>query len=197
VSPILAANNWPTNAELIADVAQLYLREDMVILDPTYGRGVWWRKWKPYNLITGHHDRGFDFTDMPFKPESFDAVTYDPPYVCIGGRKGSKMAKMHDHYGLFDAPDTPAKLQGLIDDGLEECMRVLKRGGILLVKCQDYVSSGKLWPGTHHTLHHALDLELELLDRFEHYGAPRPQPAGRRQVHARRNLSTLFVFRKP
>ena len=75
--------------------------------------------------------------------------------------------------------------------------RVVKPTGIVLVKCQDYISSGKFWAGTHHTLTCALDVGFELIDRLEHYGAPRPQPPGRRQVHARRNLATLFVLRRP
>jgi hypothetical protein len=69
--------------------------------------------------------------------------------------------------------------------------------GIVLVKCQDYISSGKLWPGTHPTLTCALDLGFRFEDRFEHVMAnPRPQPLRKQQVHAHRNLSTLFVFRK-
>jgi hypothetical protein len=125
--------------------------------------------------------------------------------------------------------------------------RVLEVGGIALVKCKDYIWSGRLFAGTHHTLTHALNVGFELVDRFEHIGNPGPQPTDRkcrtcagtgytpsicshhkvtvhewnpdrncplvlnprrvcpdcsagkvpRQVkHARRNLSTLFVFRK-
>lgn len=48
--------------------------------------------------------------------------------------------------------------------------------------------------GTHYTLTHALELGLVLVDRFEHIGRPRPQ-SQKRQVHARRNLSTQLVLR--
>ena len=88
-------------------------------------------------------------------------------------------------------------MQDQINDGLTEMVRVVKPGGIVLVKCQDYVSSGRLWLGTHHTLTHALRLGCECVDRLEHHGEPRPQPPGRRVLHARRNLSTLFVLRTP
>ena len=91
----------------------------------------------------------------------------------------------------------PEDVQSDIQDGLDGCLRVVKPGGIVLVKCQDYVTSGKLFPGTLLTCNHAIMKGFELVDRLEHISGPRPQPGGRRQVHARRNLSTLFVLRRP
>jgi tRNA G10 N-methylase Trm11 len=209
---VLAADRWHTNAELIAACAELgYLRAEWHVLDPTYGRGVWWKRWRPDKLTActdrtldaaraddpaEHFVYGVDFRRLPFGDDTFDAVAYDPPYVSIGGRKTSGIADMHDRFGLTDAPTSPAGVQQLIDDGLTDVHRVVRPGGIVLTKCQDYVSSGRLWPGTHYTLTHAFELGFELVDRFEHVGNPRPQPGGRRQVHARRNLSTLFVLHK-
>ena len=194
---VLAAYAHPTNGELIAEVARLHLEWDSKILDPTYGRGRWWTNWKPRELVA--HDiriDGVDFTALPEDDATFDAVAYDPPYVCVGGRKTTGIADLHDRYGLTDAPTSPAALQQLIDAGLGEAWRVTRPGGAILVKCQDYISSGRYWPGTHHTLAHALHIGLTIVDRFEHLSGVRPQPPGRRQVHARRNLSTLFVFRR-
>lgn len=114
---------------------------------------------------------------------------------CVGGRKTTTLPDFHNRYGLTDAPTSPRKLQTLINDGLTELYRVCAPSGTVFFKCQDYISSGKFWPGTHHSLTHALSLGFTLLDRFEHYSlTPRPQPPGRRQRHARRNLSTLFVL---
>lgn len=206
VSPVLAASRWPSNAELIADCARLgYLRKEWVTLDPTFGRGVWWKLWRPDHLITCTNlpsdpdvdQCGIDFRRLPDGWHgAFDAVAFDPPYVSIGGRKGSGMAELHDRFGLIGAPTSPAGVQQLINDGLTEMHRVVKPGGVVLVKMQDYVSSGKLWLGTHYTLTHALALGFECIDRLEHIGNPRPQPKRERQVHARRNLSTMLVLRK-
>jgi tRNA G10 N-methylase Trm11 len=194
---ILAATAWPTNAKLIADCARLgYLAEDMVTLDPTYGRGIWWKNWRPTVLIT--HNRAndrIDFRKLPHDNASFDAVAFDPPYVCPGGRKTSNIKEMHGAYGMNgDDFHTPAELQQIINDGLTEMARVVKPRGIVLVKCKDYIWSGRYWLGTHHALEHALALGFELVDRLEHVGRPGPQ-SQTRQVHARRNLSTLFVLR--
>lgn len=199
LGPVMAATAWPSNADMILDMVRLgYLKDTDLVFDPTYGSGRWWKKWCPPRLVARSNavDPNFDFRSAGYPDNTFDAVAYDPPYVCIGGRKTSGIKSMYDGYGLTDAPTSPIGLQALINDGLLEMTRVVKPRGIILLKNQDYVSSGKLWLGTHHTLCAALDYGLECVDRFEHIGNPRPQPPGRRQVHARRNLSTLFVFQK-
>lgn len=174
--------------------------------------------WRPDNLVT--HDikiDGVDFTDLPYADDQFDAVAFDPPYVAKGGRKtkNKSMQKHQEAYGIDVAPASPAALQELIDTGLAECCRVLRPArrsqphGYLLVRCQDYISGGKFWPGTYHTHKAAEALGLELVDRMEYLvKSPRPQPertrldraTGKRvrsrQQHARRNISTLLVYRK-
>lgn len=215
---VLAADTWRTNGHLIADVASLYLDKSMRILDPTFGRGLWWTVWRPGYLAASDLYpiesrkmgeakqwrsapdvyRCEDFTSLGWNDDSFDAVAFDPPYVATGGRSTTTMPEFAAAYGMTRAPRTPMENQFHNQRGLAECVRIVKPGRFILTKCQDYVSSGKLFPGTHHTLAYALDvLGLELVDRFEHVAkSPRPQPPGRRQVHARRNLSTLFVLRR-
>ena len=110
--PVLAAHAWPTNAHLIADVAHLgYLTDTDRVIDPTYGRGIWWQRWRPADL-TAHDIRadGIDFRDLPHPSGRFDAAAYDPPYVCVGGRRTTTVPDLHDRYGLTDAPNTPAEL---------------------------------------------------------------------------------------
>jgi len=195
---VLAATAWTSNADLIADCARLnYLQKDWVTLDPTYGKGNWWTVWRPDTLI--EHDikiDGVDFRNLPYGDGHFDAVAFDPPFVSVGGRSTTGIPKMHQAYGMDRAPISPKGVQKLINLGLGEAHRVVKPKGIVLCKVQDYISSGKLWLGTHYTLSTALELSFEPIDRLEYISGVRPQPSGRRQVHARRNLSTLFVLRK-
>lgn len=195
--PILAASRWRDNAALIADMASLgYLQRDWLTLDPTYGRGLWWTRWRPDQLVT--HDLrsdGVDFRALPEPEGSFDAAVFDPPYIAPGGRESSTVEDFNDRYGLHETPATPTELQAVIDAGVSELCRVLRPGGMLLVKCQDYQSSN-LWIGTHHVLTHALALGFVCIDRLEHLRNIQPQPGGRTQRHARRNLSTLLVLRK-
>ena len=139
----------------------------------------------------------WDFRDMWFVDEFFDAVTFDPPYVSVGGRSTSGINGMHAAYGMDGAPLTPQGVQDDIDAGLAECFRVVEKGGIVLVKVQSYISSGKLWPGTFLTYNAAIGIGFKLEDHLCHISGARPQPTGRPQQHARRNQSDLLILRRP
>lgn len=229
---VFAAFPWPSNAELIAAVHELgYLNDDDHVLDPTYEKGVWWKTWRPEKLTTHHRAvDGSDFRSLPYPDGSFDAIAFDPPYVCPGGRKTSTVKEMHGRYGMAEGGFTdpnfrnPAELQQIINDGLTEMVRLVRSartknaGGIILAKCQNYIWGGHLWEGAELTRDHAKSLGLVVVDRLEVAGlhietddngvhriegdaGPQPttNPDGspRGQFHARRNLSTLWVFRKP
>ena len=128
----------------------------MRILDPTYGRGLWWRRWWPdRDIVQNDHNPKakctyhYDFRRFPSTwADTFDAVTFDPPYVSTGGRKTSTIPDFNHRFGLTDAPKTPHGVQTMIAEGMMEAARVLKRKGVLLVKCKNYVSSGQLYGGT-------------------------------------------------
>lgn len=238
---MLAAHRWTDNGEMMIEVAQLWLDREMKSMDVTYGEGIWWKHWKPRRLVKHDMEKldGVDFRHLPHRSNSFELVAYDPPYVAPGGRKTSTIKKFNKQYGLETIPKSPALAQAYIDDGLTEVHRVLRSGGIALVKCMNYVSSGKLWLGYKHTMDHALSLGFEVLDIFYFVGDARPQPEYdkckvcrgigwvewwmyhdslydvetvrnwvpcercgqtglilRQQVHARTNVSFLFVLRK-
>lgn len=210
-NPVLAATAWRTNGDMIADCARLgYLKKDWRIFDATYGaKGVFWKRWRPNELVTNDSDpdtptdHHFDFRDTPFPDGHFDAVIFDPPYVCVGGRTTSGIPEMHDRYGLVDAPKSPEALLEMNLAGLTEMVRItrpgrtLTDGGYLAIKYQDQISSGKYFAGTHYMAQHALDLGCTWIDRLERTQPnSRPQPKHVRQIHARRNLSTLLIFRR-
>jgi hypothetical protein len=199
MTEVMAIWNWKTNAELIRDavVPLGYLRKNMVVLDPTYGKGSFYSKWRPDTLIACDLVKekspiGFsvDFRSMPFATSMFDAVVYDPPYRL----NGTPDRDSDESYGI-DVRMTWQARYKLIYDGMTECTRVLKSGGNLLVKCQSQVSSGAVRWQVDDFGAHARDLGLTKLDQFDMV-SHRKQPPGRSQVHARRNSSTLLVFRK-
>ncbi len=202
-SPVLAATAWPSNAALILDVVRLgYLRETDVLLDPTYGRGLWWSKWRQPDVKHDITMDGVDFRYLPEEDATFDSVAFDPPYIAPGGRATTGLPDFFDRYGLGETPKRPMGLQAMNDDGLWECRRVVKKKGVVIVKTMDYITSGQMFPGTHYTLTAALSMGFKLVDRLEHLGAVRPQPPRTRkdgkpvlQQHARRNLSTLLILR--
>jgi hypothetical protein len=228
--PVLAATKWRNNAYMIQDLRRLgYLTDDMHVLDCTYGRGKWWTLGEPPSFVK--HDLltvdGVDFCNLPEPADTFDFTAFDPPYAAQGGKETSTLQDYNNAYGRDTAAGDPNGIQLDIDRGLSETYRVTKPNGIVIVKVQDYVWSGKLWPGTHLTLTKAFELGFKLEDRFEHIGNIRPQPPRTRkcgtcdgqgqmpgsilpctvcpgdgripsqQQHAAHNHSTLFVLRVP
>lgn len=206
--PVLAAQRWATNGDLIADVARLgYLETSDLILDPTWGLGRWWTQWQPDDggLIGSDIDPtksplgySVDFRTMAWAADRFDAVAFDPPYKL----NGTATKSVDGRYGV-DIYAGPNERHLLITDGMTECTRVLKPGGILLVKCQDQVCSGRIWWQTDLFTTHANSLGLTKVDRFDLLGGGRPQPARTRkdgkpsvQQHAYGRPSTLLIFRK-
>lgn len=189
--PLFAAQAWPTNAVLIKDCARLGYLEGRV-LDVTYGKGRWWTVWRPDDLTT--HDLktdGVDFRELPHPNKSFDAIAFDPPYKL----NGTPTVKVDEPYGV-DVVSTRQERHQLIRDGMKECDRVLAPQGHLLLKCQDQVSGGKVRWQTHEFAAYGESLGLRLVDSLLML-AHRAQPDGVRQVHARRNYSTLLIFRGP
>ena len=193
LEPLLAIGKWPTNAAMIRDIALStlpYIRGH--VLDPTYGEhGGFWTEYVPEEFT--YHDAkldGVDFRDLGYPNDMFDTVVFDPPYK-LNGRPD---AEVDARYGVDERGSIESR-HTLMRDGLRECVRVCKPGGYVLTKQQDQVASGKMWWQTDMMTQWATEMGCVKVDSvlFEGY---RKQPAGRRQVHVRRNYSTLLVFQK-
>lgn len=194
--PVLAIGYAKTNTELIVACRDLgYIKGS--VYDPTFGLGRFWKLWRPDDFtasdLTPKRPVDFvaDFTNLPIGDETFDTVVYDPPFK-LNGTGGSHASD--ESYGVADKVSWQDRMT-LCFKGLTECIRVTKVGGFLLMKCQDQVCSGKVRWQTFEFTNETLSQGCELVDRLELISY-RPQPKGRKQVHARRNHSTLLVFKK-
>lgn len=186
---VLAANAWPTNGHLIADVARLHYL-DGTVLDATYGDGTFWREWKPTHLTTNDRyksaDHAWDYLDLPCRDAAFDCVVFDPPYKLNGTPVNDAQDK---HFGTDRKRKVPEVMDELVR-GAQECWRVAREH--LLVKCQAQVALHRMW-WQDEVVAQTIGLEHKV-DEFHFLYTPRPQPGGRPQRHARRNYSTLLVF---
>jgi hypothetical protein len=203
----VVAGHIDSNSALIADAARLYIPDGALVLDATYGKGVFWKDVDRtrFYLVTNdkfvpeanHHH---DFRNLTFRDDFWDIVVLDPPYKS-GGKTSHE--SMVERYGL-DAleSDTPSKhgnvtvLRKLYRDGMTECARVLRPGGLLWVKCQDMVESGR-----QHWLHMEIPgygetIGLTPKDLFVLTNASRPMMRHKSQHHARKNVSYLWVLQK-
>jgi hypothetical protein len=196
---VMALGSWRNNAEMIADVAKLgYL--DGHVADITYGLGNFWKEWQPAQLTA--HDLtldGVDFRHLPEGDETFDSCVLDGPYRLAGtpdrpAAQPGWRTEFDLRYGI-DIPRTPDERMALIRAGITEAARVLKPKGYLLCKCADQVVSGAVRWQTLEFTEHARSCGLSLVDWFM-FQSYRRQPEGRKQVHARRNCSSLLVFKK-
>lgn len=133
------------------------MSDDKLILDVTCGsRSIWFDKHHPKVIYCDKRNECFDglwknskksleinpdivcdFTDLPFKSDSFSLVVFDPPHLLTGNETAWLIKK----YGKLD-DNWPQMLH----DGFNECMRVLKPEGTLVFKWSECdIPAEKVW----------------------------------------------------
>jgi hypothetical protein len=206
VTLILSALAAKTNAELIAHLAPLWLPDHLPVVDFTYGKGNFWTRHRPTDLI-GHdlYDGpccdGVDYLDgdalKAAHPAGIKVGVFDAPYISKGGAATSTIPAFNAAYGLHTfAKRTPDVILAGIVTGLLNMHPLLDRyrlerriarkgrapeyvparGGWLLVKCMDYISGGRVVEAERLILNAAEEIGYERLDRFIHVSGPGPQP---------------------
>lgn len=215
------------NAELFAQVMALHVPVGSLVADVTHGRGAFWRAILSgtYRVAASdialdvkervpevaYHDC-VDCRDLPYEGASFDCVVLDPPYMegffrrveehLAGSGTHSAFSRAYSNGSTYDAGKGGPKWHDAVVDlylraGLE-ARRVLRRGGKLIVKCQDEVSAGK-----QHLTHVEIitgyeDMGLECVDLFVLVRTNKPGVSRiKKQVHARKNHSYFLVFQLP
>lgn len=198
VGPLPESVYLGDNAGLIAMLAPIYLGGS--VLDVTYGRGAWWRRFSPATF--GKHDLALDdvdFRSLPHADASWDAVCFDPPYLpSRATHTSTKRAVEHrEAFGLMECR-TRAELDALIADGLAECARVARSW--VLAKCCDYAEN----PTTALLLGHVSTIAageaagLRVHDLIVHAYGNGGGPTNNRLRHIRRTRrahSYLIVFK--
>jgi len=194
---------YHSNFEVIKNIMSLYNIEAFD-LDCTYSRGLFWKNLPPpkikSDIIPLHPDViEADSENLPFENESINSIMYDPPFVISGkmykeNKEGSSViAKRFEGYTSYNL------LTENYRNTLNELYRILKPGGILVMKCQDTVSGGKNHFTHVMTMNMALKIGFYPKDLFILLAKMRINSFGGRwnkQEHARKYHSYFWVFEK-
>ena len=182
--------------EILASVMSLYC-PDGFDMDPTYSTGNFYKGQIPKPLLRFDIDPQVpgvlqaDCRKLPLDGGSVCSVLFDPPFIHAAGKE-SIMGKRFGSYPSQGA------LREMYQDSLREFFRVLMPGGILTMKCQDIIESGKQILTHCYTWIMARDIGFEDLDLFVLAGKHKITGHNhKRQVHARHTHCYFFVFRKP
>jgi len=203
--PILTAKVG-TNAEQFPEILELFVPPPAKILDMTFGNGVFW------NLVNDsydvwandiHPEKGYfsyDFTEISrYINETFDAVVLDPPYMYHSST--SHKESLDRNYGnnrrVRRGIHGVDAIHEMYRQGMQEAIKLLVPRGILIVKCMDQIMSGKQYR-QHIAVWEIATQELNLLDEDSFVMVQRGTPVMRHnyQIHARKNHSFWWVFRK-
>lgn len=169
-APLFALGDWPTNGHLIADIARrgLYLRPEWPTIDPTWGEGVFWSRWRPDRLIGSDLNpaksptgTSVDACNLPHPNGTFKVAVIDGPYKLNG--RGDPV--IDGRYGV-EKSASPDFRHGLIKDMMVEAKRVLEPDGFMLVKCQPQVVSGHVAWQDRMFAEHGETIGLTHIDEF-------------------------------
>jgi hypothetical protein len=207
---LVVSSHIAGNAEVFEKVMALHVPAGAIVADVTWGKGVFWQRVPEgqYTLHASDLQTGVDCRALPYDEDSHDCIVLDPPYM-EGLFRRSKdhlagagnFAAFRDHYSNGEETNGGPKYHAAVIDlyfrAGKEAYRVLREGGIFIVKCQDEVSANQ------QRLTH-----VELINEFERLGfytkdlfvvTRTNRPAVSRilkQVHARKNHSYFIVFQK-
>lgn len=201
---LVFSSHLGTNGEVFPFVLSLYVEPGSTVADVTYGKGVFWRRVPEgiYNLLASDLTSGVDCRRLPYEDDSIDCVVFDPPYMHTPGGSAHQNHQNYEGYYKNNQANSDKKYHEAVLDlyftAAREAWRVLRRGGVYVVKCQDEVCANQ------QRLTH-----VELINELQQQGfitedlfvvMRRSKPGVSRmitQAHARKNHSYFIVFLKP
>lgn len=201
------------NEDVFPKILKLFVSSGAKIADVTYGKGIFWKNidQSQYDLFFSDIKTGVDCRNLPYEDASIDCVVLDPPYMEGLYRKDTRhmagngsFSAFRDSYSngkeyeqAFGMPKYHDAVLAMYFSAGKEAYRVLKKNGILIVKCQDEVSANKQHLTHVEIINHYIKLGYYTKDLFVIMRTNRPSVSRiKKQVHARKNHSYFLIFEK-
>ena len=181
--------------EILQNIVYLHCAQGFEC-DATYGYGGFYKKLPSPRLRFDLEPKvdgvtKASSTDLPLEDASITSLMYDPPFMA-SWNKNTEDYVMAKKYGFVKGIKN---LWKMYDDSLKEFHRVLQSQGILVVKCQDTVYSGKQYFSHMHIHNTAVDLGFHAKDLFILLAKNR-FTGNAEQKNARKYHSYFWVFKK-
>lgn len=189
--------------EIIRDIISLHNNGSPIECDATFSKGVFWKNIGRPRLTFDLSPQDSetiqgDCRNLPLEDESISSLMIDLPFVISYGpsleteKEGSNMISSR-----FSQFRSIKELYDCYYDSIKEGYRILKKGGIMVFKCQDTVSSGKQYIVHCAVNSFAEEVGFYVKDLFILLSKGRLMSGKwKRQLHARKFHSYLYVFTK-
>lgn len=169
-------------------------------LDPTYSKGVFYKgcpdlePLEKFDLYPQTDDTLQASADnLPHMDGQVSSIMFDPPFI-VGHTKQKPSGIIGERFHGFRYIKD---LWEWYDACLSEFYRILENRGVLIIKCQDTVSSGKQWLSHVHIINSAASLGFYCKDLFVLTSNNRVIGHNHHtQKHARKFHSYFLVFVK-
>lgn len=183
--------------EIINNILKLHNKDRSLHLDPCYNLGCFYKN----NIVTEPLIKSdikpqcpgvlkLDVRNLPFDNSEIKSIIFDPPFLVSGS--GKSTYKMCERYGSFD---TVSELKQFYYDSLLSLQRVLKHGGLLIFKCQDFVSARQQNLILPEVINMARELNFACRDLFILLSKNRLNSVVKNQQHARKYHCYFLVLK--
>lgn len=192
------------NADVFLQIMSLYVESGSKVADVTFGKGAFWRRIPDgaYELLPTDLSTGVDCRDLPYESASLDCVVFDPPYMHTPGGSAHVNHQNFEGYYRNNAISSGKKYHEAVLDlyfeAAKEAWRVLRDGGVYIVKCQDEVCANQQRLTHVEIINELVADGFVVEDLFVVMRTGKPGVSRvLKQVHARKNHSYFIVFIKP
>ena len=200
---IIKSTNY-NQIDLISDIIKLHVPQGFIDCDCTYSVGNFYKDGKikepqyKFDIIPTRNDIiKADCRDLPLKDESLSCIIYDPPFLATTGKslKTDNGNIINRRFGVYT---NETELHQFYIDSLKELYRILKKDGILIVKCQDKISSSKQYMSHIFIYNEAVKIGFYPKDLFILLAKSRVVAnwQAKNQKNARKYHSYFWVFQK-